>query len=60
MSIENGWFNENETMWEGMSVFGLRRRSAFRFESEGSVISREIKISGREMDGIGGVGHLGV
>ena len=31
-----------------------------KFESEGSVISREIKISGREMDGIGGVGHLGV
>ena len=40
MSIENGWFYENETMWKGMEVFlSLGIRTTIWIKGEGSFVS---------------------
>ena len=40
MSIENGWFYESETMWDGLNlVLDVRCRPALWFKSEGSAVS---------------------
>lgn len=40
MSIENGWFYESETMWEGLELLlTVTCRTAFWSKSKGSIVS---------------------
>lgn len=59
MSIENGWFYENETMWEGRTWnrFWLER-PAFWTEGKGGSLPREVSVSGKNArEGVWFVGY---